>query len=278
MASRRACALGGSASEACDLTQECRDAVQGIVKDGLHAVAQLRPRDELGVRQELDRHSQQLDPGERVGLAREQQDRAADRGPVGDSRLRSLGPSGRMQRIAEEDERLVRGVRLGRREARHPPAERMAPYHDPGAVRHGRAPDRDGFLGLALREIDCLRIEPAGAQADSGDPFHFQGGRVVPTLDNSIQAAGGGDLSYYLVVYPAATVPDKAQLTMDFLLEGQLVAKATPELPAADQDGRIRYVASLPLTSFKSGNYELHTIVRQGSTAAEERATFSINP
>jgi len=34
----------------------------------------------------------------------------------------------------------------------------------------------------------------------------------------------------------------------------------------------------MPLSSFKPGNYELTAIVRQAGTAAEERASFSINP
>ncbi|HXI43701.1 MAG TPA: VWA domain-containing protein [Bryobacteraceae bacterium] len=133
--------------------------------------------------------------------------------------------------------------------------------------------------GVRISNLALLRrIEPQGVLADAEDPFHFQGGRVVPTLDSSIQPAGGGELSYYMVVYPAASAADKPQLTMEFLLEGQLVAKATPELPVADARGRIRYVASLPLSSFKPGNYELRAIVRQAGTAAEERASFSINP
>jgi len=37
-------------------------------------------------------------------------------------------------------------------------------------------------------------------------------------------------------------------------------------------------VASLRITSFTPGDYEVRTIVRQGTTSAEERAVFSINP
>jgi hypothetical protein len=133
--------------------------------------------------------------------------------------------------------------------------------------------------GVRISSLSLMRrIEPQGSQADTEDPFHFQGGKVIPTLDTTIQAANSGDLSYYFVVYPLASSQEKPQLTMEFLLEGQLVAKATPELPAADQNGRIRYVASLPLANFKPGNYELRTVVRQGGTAAEERSAFSINP
>lgn len=131
--------------------------------------------------------------------------------------------------------------------------------------------------GVRVSSLALIRrIEPQGAQVDPEDPFHFRGGKVVPTLENTIQAAGAGDLSYYFIVYPLASSPDKPLLTMEFLLEGQIVAKASPELPPADQNGLIRYVASLPLANFKPGFYELHTVVRQGGTAAEERAAFSI--
>ena len=58
---------------------------------------------------------------------------------------------------------------------------------------------------------------------------------------------------------------------MEFLRAGTLVAKATPELPAADQNGLIRYVASLWLASFQPGNYELRAIVRAAGEARRPR-------
>jgi hypothetical protein len=136
------------------------------------------------------------------------------------------------------------------------------------------APASVAISSLALMR----RIEPQTGQPDPDDPFRFQGGKVVPTLDTAVQAAASGDLSFYFVVYPLAANTEKPELTMEFLRDGTLVAKASPELPAADQNGLIRYVASLPLANFQPGNYELRTIVRQGGTAALERSAFSINP
>lgn len=131
--------------------------------------------------------------------------------------------------------------------------------------------------GVRISSLSLIRrIEP-DSKPDPDDPFHFSGGRVVPTLDVAIES-GGGDLSYYFVVYPVTGSRETPKLTMEFLRDGELVAKASPELPAADDSGRIRYVASLPLASFRPGNYELHTVVRQGTSATEERAVFMINP
>jgi VWFA-related protein len=130
-----------------------------------------------------------------------------------------------------------------------------------------------GISSLAL----IRRIEPQqAADVDDKDPFHFQGGKVVPTLESTVQAGAAGELSYYFVVYPANAGGDKPQLTMEFVKDGAPVGQASPELPAPGKDGLIPYVASLPLASFKPGIYELHTIVRQGSSV--ERTSFSINP
>jgi VWFA-related protein len=121
------------------------------------------------------------------------------------------------------------------------------------------------------------RIEPDTAAADLHDPFHFEGGEVVPALDNAIPASSSGELSYYLVVYPSASVADKPQLTLDFVKDGNSVGQASPELPPG-KDGRIPYVASLPLANFSPGTYELRLTVKQGAAMAEQKTTFTISP
>jgi len=123
------------------------------------------------------------------------------------------------------------------------------------------------------------RIEPQPGDADAQDPFRYQGGRVIPTLDNSIPASSSGELSYYLVVYPAASEADQPQLTMEFFnKDGASVGQASPELPASVKGGPIPYVASLPLANFGPGTYELRATVKQGASMAEEKTSFSINP
>ena len=123
------------------------------------------------------------------------------------------------------------------------------------------------------------RIEPQSGDADVQDPFRYQGGKVIPTLDNSIPASSSGELSYYLVVYPAASEADQPQLTMEFFnKDGASVGQASPELPAPVKGGPIPYVASLPLANFGPGTYELRATVKQGASMAEEKTSFSINP
>jgi hypothetical protein len=123
------------------------------------------------------------------------------------------------------------------------------------------------------------RIDTQAGDADAQDPFRYQGGKVIPTLDNSIPATSSGDLSFYLVVYPAASEADRPQLTMEFFnKEGASVGQASPDLPPPGKDGLIPYVATLPLANFGPGAYELRATVKQGASMAEEKTSFTINP
>jgi hypothetical protein len=132
--------------------------------------------------------------------------------------------------------------------------------------------------GVNVSNLSLIRrIDPAAGGADTQDPFRFEGGEVIPTLDNSIQASVTGELSYYLVVYPLPSMADKPELTMQFTKDGAPAGDANPELPPA-KDGAIPYVATLPLANFGPGKYELHTTVKHGATVAEETASFVINP
>jgi hypothetical protein len=133
--------------------------------------------------------------------------------------------------------------------------------------------------GVALSSLALIRrIEPQAADSDNQDPFHFEGGRVVPTLDNAIPASTSGELSYYFVVYPLTSDAEKPELTMKFVKDGTPIGQATPQLPPPGKDGLIPYVAEMPLANFSPGNYDLVTIVKQGSSVAEERTSFSIQP
>ena len=69
--------------------------------------------------------------------------------------------AGRMERVAEQHERRVGGVGLGRGEARDPASERMAADHHVGVVRHGSMERRECLFRLAPRQVDRGRIETA---------------------------------------------------------------------------------------------------------------------
>ena len=131
--------------------------------------------------------------------------------------------------------------------------------------------------GVGLSNLVLVRrLDPQAPEAREIDPFHYQGNRVVPTLEGTVEKIEGGGLSFYFVVYPAAGENAKLELAMELSRDGIPIGVVTPELPAPDERGMIQYVASLPLDKFAPGEYQLRTVVRQGESAAAEQTVFMV--
>jgi hypothetical protein len=122
------------------------------------------------------------------------------------------------------------------------------------------------------------RVNPVDStNKDSASPLQLSEGRIIPNLGDTIFPTPGTQLSFYFVVYSQTSVTDKPRLTMEFLQDGELIARATPELSAPDAQGRIPYIATLPMEQLKGGTYEVRAVVQQGTQAVEEHAFFTVN-
>ena len=146
------------------------------------------------------------------------------------------------------------------------------------------AQDRDGGLtsvqrmplevpeqqGLALSSIVVIRRTEHGAAAAAGapeDPLRGEAMRIVPSLNDPIQKAVTPKLPIYLVVYPAPGATAAPQMTLEFSSDGKPEGRNRVMLPAPDPDGRIRFLAPIPIERFGAGQHELKVVVRQGSDA-----------
>jgi VWFA-related protein len=122
------------------------------------------------------------------------------------------------------------------------------------------------------------RVEPSPAATEtSDDPLDVGGVRVVPNLDAPISAAANQKLSLFFVAYPPAG-GEKPRMTLEFWREGKALARAQPELPTPEADGRIRYVGTFPIASFSPGQYEVRVALAAASGSCEERSGFTIVP
>jgi VWFA-related protein len=124
---------------------------------------------------------------------------------------------------------------------------------------------------VVVRRTDALKDNPIL------DAFYFPGGKVVPTLTNTLKGGPGNILPFYFAVYPDRASKDALKLTMSFYKEGHYLGAAEAPLPEVQQDGRIPYIANLPADKFTPGAYEIHIGVTQGSSKAEERVTFQVD-
>jgi len=155
------------------------------------------------------------------------------------------------------------------------------------------AQDRDGGLtsvhrmplavppqpGVGLSSIIVVRrMEPAPPLVAGApeDPLRGEAMRIVPSLDDPIQKATTPKLPIYLVVYPAAGASAPPQMTLEFSSDGRPAGRSAVVLPAPDPDGRIRFLAPIPIDRFAAGRHELKVTVRQSGTQAEDAVGFTL--
>jgi hypothetical protein len=84
-------------------------------------------------------------------------------------------------------------------------------------------------------------------------------------------------LAFYFVVVPP--VGEQAEATVDLIVskDGKPVGHMGERpLPAPDGKGRIPYLASLPLSSFDNGAYDVNVLVSRAGTTTSGSVGFSI--
>jgi VWFA-related protein len=116
----------------------------------------------------------------------------------------------------------------------------------------------------------------SGASPQDRDPFLLTDSRLHPALSTAIQSVADGSVFFYFVAYPDRARTDKVQLTLEFMQNGLAVSQARIDLPPADTDGRIPYLATVPCESLQAGEYEIRAIVSQGDSAVEEHAFLTL--
>jgi VWFA-related protein len=130
--------------------------------------------------------------------------------------------------------------------------------------------------GVTISDATLVRSFAKQATVDPLDPFTYQGGKITPSLDSHLRAEKGAVMSIYLVVYPDPSVAEKPTLTIQYLQAGKVLGGGDLDLPAADKDGRIPYVASSPIENFPAGDYAVQLIAKQGGTSKTDEIKFTI--
>ena len=131
---------------------------------------------------------------------------------------------------------------------------------------------------LTLSSISLVRrVEQASADRDPLNPLEYRGGKVVPALAGT--AKHGTDTSFYFVLYPASTSDGKVDLsvkpnvTVQFYLDGKLIADAAPPLTWNETARAIPVFLS---ARFEPGQYMVKVLVEQGAFEAERSAAFVV--
>jgi len=130
---------------------------------------------------------------------------------------------------------------------------------------------------LSMSDIVLVRRTEPLQNNQILDAFYFPGGKIVPTLTDTLKGGAGNILPFYFAVYPDRTDKDALTLTMSFYKEGQYLGAAEAPLPQMQPDGRIPYIANLPADKFTPGTYEIHIGVIQGTSKVEEKVAIQVD-
>ncbi|UCF38754.1 MAG: VWA domain-containing protein, partial [Acidobacteriota bacterium] len=137
-------------------------------------------------------------------------------------------------------------------------------------------PSRKG-LGMSSLAI-VRRVDPLPEEEGIPSPLHYQDGQIVPNLTGEILKDDSSGVGIYCVIYPSLESSEEPELILDVLLNGQVVGRGTPRLPAPDTNGVIKFVGTVPVADLKPGRYEVRAYVSQGRSAVKEHAFFALAP
>jgi VWFA-related protein len=133
--------------------------------------------------------------------------------------------------------------------------------------------DNPESKGIGMSSVLLVRqVDAATGQPDPADPFRVGSKRVTPELATTLTA--GAKPYVYFVVYPDKASSEKARIEIQFLMDGQVVARRAEELPAADAAGA---VPKLFATVAKlAGNCEWKIVATQGSESLERSVKYTV--
>jgi VWFA-related protein len=116
-------------------------------------------------------------------------------------------------------------------------------------------------------------IEPLQSLRDAGNPFEFAGGKVTPALGQSASAETG--VALFFVVYADRASASAPRITVEFIHDGETVARATPDAGSPDERNSfpILQYARLP-----AGEYLARVTVEQGGRVSRESTPVSVIP
>jgi len=134
-------------------------------------------------------------------------------------------------------------------------------------------PASDGKLGMSSVVV-VRSMKDKDPSTNPTDPWLIEEKVVSPTLEPTVEKAKTQSLPFYLVVYPDKQQGAAPELVMEFTKDGQFLGRGKVPLGAPDKDGRIQYVAQVPVEQLTSGNYSVRFVVKQGDETADETVTF----
>src|SRR5262245_15055105 len=125
-----------------------------------------------------------------------------------------------------------------------------------------------------LKRADRLTAD----EQKKNHPLHFGEIVVYPNLGEPLRKSVTKQLAFFFTAWPAQGSTEKLKLTVEVIQNGRSLGQIPAELPAADEQGRVKYASALPLDNFPPGSYELRMTVKDGQSSVSRAAQFDVEP
>ena len=119
--------------------------------------------------------------------------------------------------------------------------------------------------GIQANAAMVQRVDPADTDLNVADSFILEDKRVVPWLVPILRASAK-PLAYF-VAYPDIAAAERPQLQVEFLWNGEAIARQSADLPPPNSSGAIPMLVGVAM---RPGSTELRITVRQGESAATQ--------
>jgi hypothetical protein len=144
-------------------------------------------------------------------------------------------------------------------------------------VQHSEFEIANAAKGVGISSLTGIRnYTPNAKGLDANEHFQFQGGSITPTLNMSIPKSADALLRLFFTIYQDPAIADKATVEIEFMKDGQSLQKVPLPLPAADAEGRIPYVMTIPASAIPPGEYQIRATAHQGATSASSETEVKI--
>jgi VWFA-related protein len=107
-------------------------------------------------------------------------------------------------------------------------------------------------------------------------PFHLGELLVYPNLGEPVFKSAGKQLTFFFTAWPAKGSTNPLKVTVEIFQNHKRVGQTSSQLPAADEQGRIKYASAFPLDKFQPGVYELKVTVDDGKNSASHSTQFTV--
>jgi hypothetical protein len=131
--------------------------------------------------------------------------------------------------------------------------------------------------GVGISSLAAVRAyAPNAKNIEPAEPFQFQGGIVTLTLNTSVSHAPDSLLRLFFTVYQDLSRSAKPTVEIQLIQAGKTLQKVPLPLPAADAEGRIPYVMTIPAAAIPPGTYQMRAVAHQGATTAQSATSVTI--